>query len=100
MTVDLFFETLENHYSNKLPFVVYSRPINSIIKCWLQKDEELHITTNFSENGFVFAPFDLDNKSILLPQSQCEHYTLEVSALSLNEKFEPSNSRNNIDFIW
>ena len=68
MTTQIFFETLENQFKNKLPFVVYSRPINSIIKCWLQEDDTLYTTNDFSESGFVFAPFDFSNPSILLPQ--------------------------------
>jgi isochorismate synthase len=83
MNVDSFFQILETQYANKLPFVVYSRPINSIIKCWLQEDNKLYTTANFTESGFVFSPFDLSAESILLPQANCEHYTLEISNLKL-----------------
>ena len=62
MTTQVFFETLEQQYKKKLPFVVYSRPINSIIKCWLQEDDTLYTTNDFSESGFVFAPFDFSNE--------------------------------------
>lgn len=81
MTIDSFFESLYEQYQNKLPFVVYSRPINSIIKCWLQKDDVLHTTSNFTESGFVFAPFDLSNKSIVFPVDSCEHQSIEISQL-------------------
>ena len=57
MNIDSFFSALEIHYSNQLPFVVYSRPIDSLIKCWLQQNDVLHTTEVFSESGFVFAPF-------------------------------------------
>jgi len=78
MNLDSFFEAIEKQYANQLPFVVYSRPINSIIKCWLQKDDSLHTTDTFSESGFIFAPFDIENPSILLPEAICEHNTVEV----------------------
>lgn len=94
MTQDSFFETLERQYQNQLPFVVYSRAINSVIKCWLQRDDTLHTTSEFSESGFVFAPFDLNNKSILLPERDCEHLTLEVSNLDLDEDFKTSSTEN------
>lgn len=86
MTVDSFFAALEHQYKNKLPFVVYSRPINSVIKCWLQQDDALHTTSNFTESGFVFAPFDLNNESILLPQVHCQHNTLEASHIDLKKE--------------
>lgn len=94
MTQDSFFETLERQYQNQRPFVVYSRAINSIIKCWLQKDDTLHTTSNFTESGFVFAPFDLNDKSILLPETECEHLTLEISNLDLDEDFKTTTIEN------
>ena len=86
MNSNSFFSSLENHYNNKLPFVVYSRPINSIIKCWLQEDNNLHTTDNFVESGFVFSPFDLKDKAILLPENKCKHHILEISNIELSDK--------------
>ena len=80
MTIESCFEALETQYANQLPFVVYSRPINALIKCWLQEDDTLHKTDTFSESGFVFAPFDINNKSILLPENHCEHFTVEIES--------------------
>ncbi len=62
MNEDSFFNALTNHYNKQLPFVVYSRPINNVIKCWMQPNNELHTTHQFSESGFVFAPFDTNDK--------------------------------------
>lgn len=83
MDVNSFFEDLETQYANSLPFVVYSRPINSIIKCWLQKDAILYRTDSFSERGFVFSPFDLKQPAILLPESESNHYVLEATNLEV-----------------
>ncbi|MFP4845909.1 chorismate-binding protein [Winogradskyella sp. PE311] len=94
MNVDSFFKILDAQYANKLPFVVYSRPINSIIKCWLQKDNKLHTTANFTESGFVFSPFDLSTESILLPQENCEHHTLEISNLKLETEIVITEIKN------
>lgn len=79
-----FFDALEQQYKNNLPFVVYSRPINSIIKCWLQKDDVLHKTDTFTESGFVFAPFNLDDKSILFPKEQCTYSELGCDTLEVD----------------
>jgi isochorismate synthase len=82
--VNSFFKDLEKQFANDLPFVVYSRPINSIIKCWLQKDAVLHRTNLFEESGFVFAPFDLNDPAIVFPEDQCEHQILEVNQLDVD----------------
>lgn len=94
MTQDSFFETLELQYKNNLPFVVYSRPINSVIKCWLQEDDALHTTSEFNESGFVFSPFDLNNKSILLPETHCQHFTIDALDIDLDDEFTSSSIEN------
>lgn len=83
MNSESFFETLEQHYKNNLPFVVYSRPINSVLKCWLQKDDKLYKTTSFTESGFVFAPFNLNDNSILFPQENCTYSEIESDNLKV-----------------
>lgn len=88
MTIDVFFETLEQQYKQQLPFVVYSRSVDALIKCWLQNDDTLHTTTNFSESGFVFSPFNLGNSSVLLPKAHCQYNELEVAS---EIKVETSN---------
>lgn len=107
MNVDSFFEALEAQYSNQLPFVVYSRPIDSLIKCWLQEDDVLHTTDTFLESGFVFAPFDINNQSILLPEVFCQHYTVEIESeldVEIEEARKPLSSdktakNNHIDLV-
>ena len=85
MTEDSFFEALEQQYAQKLPFVVYRRPVNSVIKSWLQKDDVLYKTKDFSESGFVFAPFDLSEDSILFPQDDCNMSELEIVTLTSDD---------------
>ncbi|WP_178988379.1 chorismate-binding protein [Winogradskyella schleiferi] len=89
MHEDSFFEALETHYANQLPFVVYSRPINSKIQCWLQKDDDLHKTETFTESGFVFAPFNLNEKSILFPKEACLYSEIDIEILG-TEVVEPT----------
>ena len=83
MSPEALFDKLEQHYQQSLPFVVYSRPINSIIKCWLQQDAILNETVDFSEEGFVFAPFNLEQKTILFRAYNSEHYSVETHSLDV-----------------
>ena len=71
MDITSFFDALEEHYAKNLPFVVYRKPNSSVLRSWIQKDAELHKTDSFLESGFVFAPFNLKDKSILFPESEC-----------------------------
>lgn len=89
------FDILEQQYANKLPFVVYSRPINAIIKSWMQKDDTLHTTSTFSESGFVFAPFDLKQSAVVFPEAKCSFHDIETG-LNFNFKPQPASKSANI----
>ena len=92
MTEVSFFEKIERQFSKDLPFVIYSRPINRFIKSWLQKDDALHTTSDFSESGFVFAPFDLKKDTVLFSTINCDHFQIEIDKLTLDSEFITTNS--------
>jgi len=51
---------------NSLPFVIYKKPKALQINAVFQKDDELHHLKDFTETGFVFAPFDSSKHAILI----------------------------------
>lgn len=58
-------------YSKNLPFVVYRKPKEELVQAQFQKDDTLHHLADFSETGFVFAPFDTREKIVLL---RCDEF--------------------------
>ena len=48
-----------------------------MIKALLQKNDELHRVRDFTETGFVFAPFDDEKEVILFPENASENLILE-----------------------
>lgn len=67
MTSAKFFEKLKEQYSESLPFVAYRKPNESSAKGFLQKDDSLYYTSNFTESGFVFSPFNDLEGIVLFP---------------------------------
>ncbi|AXP82694.1 Isochorismate synthase EntC [Mariniflexile rhizosphaerae] len=67
MTSEDFFKRIEQQYHNELPFVVYRKPNKSDINGLLQSHNELISIKDFTEKGFVFAPFDDLETSVLIP---------------------------------
>jgi len=67
MTSNDFFKCIEAHFINHLPFVVYRKPNREQVSARLQKNSDLNFTKDFTENGFVFSPFDTAEKTILIP---------------------------------
>lgn len=47
--------------------MVYRKPNSKEINCILQKDSKLYHTSDYSEKGFVFAPFNADRPTVLMP---------------------------------
>lgn len=75
------FEELKRQHQNNLPFVVFRPPNTKQAKHYLQKDDKLHTINNFTEQGFVFAPFNAfkSGKIVLLPIANCEVNSIEIS---------------------
>ncbi|MGB0897158.1 MAG: chorismate-binding protein [Flavobacteriaceae bacterium] len=61
-----FFSKLDEQYQNKLPFVAYKKPNDASVHTLFQKDDTVNYVTDFSESGFVFAPFDTTEQPILI----------------------------------
>ncbi|MFS4491547.1 chorismate-binding protein [Maribacter sp. 2308TA10-17] len=60
-------QQVSRQYTNKLPFVVYRKPKETSVQAILQKDTVVHYVKDFTETGFVFAPFDDQNAVVLIP---------------------------------
>jgi isochorismate synthase len=100
--MDSFFETLLNQFDNKLPFVCYRKPNEIIVKSILQSDSKIHHVNDYSESGFVFAPFDNQNKSILIPFENYSEFIFEnLQSLSLTSDIYDNfdNKRNHIELV-
>lgn len=81
MTAD-FFQYIIQHFKNGLPFVTYRKPNDYTVKAFLQNDATLHTVSDYSESGFVFAPFDDREEAVLLPLETSE--VIEASSENLS----------------
>jgi isochorismate synthase len=66
-------DTLGIHLEKGLPLVAYRKPGQEVLTLLFQDDRARHGVNDFTESGFVFAPFDLNSPPILLqPDSSQE----------------------------
>ncbi|MEO8773655.1 MAG: chorismate-binding protein [Gelidibacter sp.] len=77
MILDQFFEQIETQFDAKLPFVAYKKPNTSELKAVLQPDNVLHEITDFTESGFVFAPFDSRKDAFLIPLKDATIFSVQ-----------------------
>jgi len=92
-----FFDKIAAAFKVELPFAVYRHPNTNSLKGFFQKDATLHTTKTYEESGFVFAPFDDNNPSILFPLTESTIYTTHFSdsyATDKTHKRQDSLSEN------
>jgi isochorismate synthase len=73
------FKKIITFYQEEKPFVVYRKPNSEYASGFFMNDKKLFYTDDFSESGFVFAPFDNEQKSILFPLETSEFITENIS---------------------
>lgn len=64
-----------------LPFVLYSKPREQVLKAIFQSDDVIHKVIDYTEQGFVFAPFLDDEAPLLLKSNEVHTSTLDDEVL-------------------
>lgn len=67
MNCNQLFELADRELLNHKPFVIYRKAGDTTLNFLIQEDDQLHTTTDFTETGFVFAPFDSSSPTLLIP---------------------------------
>lgn len=87
-----FFKSIENQYQKKLPFVVYRKPLESKVRALFQSNTHVHSVLDFSEKGFVFAPFDEQEQAIIIPFENFQE--IEYESLKIVSTIKAYNQDN------
>lgn len=91
--MNIFSETKKT-LEKKLPFVIYRKPNSTKLNAWFQNNNTLHTSQDYSESGFIFAPFDNKNDSILIPKNESSLFEEEVD-LAINLIKKNNHNLNN-----
>jgi len=74
-----FFNKISEFYNSNKPLVVFRKPDEKYITAYIQNDDALHYLNSLKEQGFVFAPFNKNEKKIVFPINDCTLLTSEIS---------------------
>ncbi|WP_457611176.1 isochorismate synthase [Lutibacter sp.] len=90
-----FIHEILNFYRVKRPLVIFRKPNGTTLKAYIQNDDEIHFLDSFNAQGFVFAPFNKNEKKILFPVVKCSVLTSEITT---NKEFKitTDTSINNV----
>lgn len=96
MIEEEFYKKLRSQLEEKKPFVAYKKPGETSVRGLLQKDTDSNKIQDFTESGFVFAPFNPKNSAFLIPSDNSEFIQFEFSPIL--ETQEENLSTAEIDF--
>ena len=82
-TPNNFFDKIEAVLHSKRPFVLFSKPGQSSVKSYIQLDSDSYTINDFSESGFIFAPFDLQRNRYYIPTDKSSF--IEIKIVIFNE---------------
>ena len=69
---------IENHLKSELPVVVYRKPNTNEVISIFQHDTTLHHINDFSEKGFVFAPYNKKSPAVLIPADKIYSHEYQI----------------------
>ena len=72
-------EKIDFALKEKIPFTSYRKPNLNLINFISQKNDKLNYLTSFEQKGFVFAPFDINKKSIFFPLNQSNFFSFLIN---------------------
>ncbi|MDA8850074.1 chorismate-binding protein [Flavobacteriaceae bacterium] len=84
-----FFDHLDKAIKSRHPFVLFSKPEHRSLKSYIQTNTETYRIDDYSESGFVFAPFDSAKDSFYIPLENS--MVIELEHLDFDAKFKPNH---------
>lgn len=94
MENDQFFQYAQAQFDHALPFVIYRKPSDRHIHAMLQEDDHLYEVGDYTESGFVFAPFDDGSTpTVLIPSSDSRTFSsiMEKDVTTTQANFIPAD---------
>lgn len=67
-----FYQKLKDQVQKKRAFVAYRKPGMESVKAFLQDNSEVYLNIDPSNSGFVFAPFNTEANSYIIPSVNSE----------------------------
>ena len=90
-----FIHEILSFYNKNQPLVIFRKPNETTLKAYIQNDKEVYFLDSFNAQGFIFAPFNKNEKKILFPVAKCNIFTSEITT-DKDLEITTSTSINNV----
>lgn len=100
--MNTIFTKIEEQYKLNLPFVAYRKPDSNLVSGFFMKDAAVIYTTDFTEKGFVFAPFNSHENAILFAKDKAAFIVENIvlkDDFTASSFFEKKNSTNKEKYV-
>jgi isochorismate synthase len=88
-----FFIKVNQQMAQKLPFVIYRKPNKTKLIGFFQKNDHLYFVEDFTEVGFVFAPFE-GSRTILIPNAESVKWEADIVFEEEKSAAKPTSVEN------
>ena len=88
MKAEALFAKLKAVDDSGIPFVAYRKPGRAEICYLIQENSQAHYTSDFSESGFVFSPFDKQEATLLIPGNPLEAEGVAAATATMRSEIE------------
>ena len=88
LNIDALFLKLEEALKEKMPFVIFRYPNSDTINLWIQNSKELIQNSEFDAEGFVFAPFNLNDEVVIFPETASQKFEASLTEVRFEENFQ------------
>lgn len=89
-------EELNKCLNRDTPFVFYRKPNSEIVKALIQNDDSINFSTCLTASGFVFAPFDDQEKSFVIREDNSVSLSFSIKRAE-DEPMEKVNEKSNVE---
>lgn len=76
-------DKLQQQYHQKLPFVVYKKPKEEELSGFFMKEDTMQYSEDYTESGFIFAPFNSKEKAVLFSDKKSEFISQKLQSKSV-----------------
>ncbi len=85
MDVSAIYAKIRKQLDAELPFVMYRKANKDLLNVFIQENDTVYTSNNYTASGFVFAPFDQNRKAVLIPTSSSKYYSSIISKIDSKE---------------
>ncbi|NQY07230.1 MAG: chorismate-binding protein [Flavobacteriaceae bacterium] len=78
--------------ANGSPFVAYRKPNQEQVKLVIKNDDRLHTVTDYTESGFILAPFDSEQTAVIIPFDEVVNEKVNPIPIAITSEVFPEIS--------